>query len=466
MPSTMAKIMAPIKYNSMDHPLFNPQRVPRVLQYIEETRSMMEMMRGLYLKPHDQQGVLKYQFYDFLRGWINPRKARCCRCFLLKKNFRTGASSKKDLEFLQEASRRYKGMPQEDSALTKSGGNAKCACHSTQEGECETHKVPVTNDGKDQFVSVECETEHGVFKFQVLEPAESERGQFGRGMSRIPNCLYHPGEARDDVFTCCNQSTFTRGCVLRWNHVRDLRMEGNPDHDPSHPGDGLEWKLKETPDKFPIPPNARSGLVLALKTGINRWGEQELIRVSAVDLYSGEVLIDNLVWPKNPLLHLDSGNSCITWPMMHDARAKGLCFEGREAALERLWDFVTPNTYLVLHEGQRDMIHLRWVHRKVIDTHELEGRLWASKGNRSLKRLSMVHLKRNIQHGRFGLDSLEDAMACRDLVFWYGKNLPPDKRQDDHEPLIKLGHWRPGEWEQELMEYECRILMRIRAYQI
>jgi len=72
--------MAPIKYNSADHPLFNLQRVPRVLEDIEETRLMMAMMRGLYLKPQDQSR-LDYRFYPWLRGWINPKKARCCRCF-------------------------------------------------------------------------------------------------------------------------------------------------------------------------------------------------------------------------------------------------------------------------------------------------------------------------------------------------------------------------------------------------
>lgn len=236
-------------------------------------------------------------------------------------------------------------------------------------------------------------------------------------------------------------------------------------YDPSHPGNGPEWHFHETPDRFPIPPNTRSGVVVALKTGINRWGEQELIRLSVVDLYSGQVIIDNLVWPNNPMLHLDTSNSCITWEMMHNAHARGLCLEGREGALRRLWDFVTPNTYVVLHEGQKELIHLRWAHRKVIDTHELEGRMPASKEkNRTLKRLAFVHLKRRIQQGRFGLDSLEDAMACRDLVFWYGKHLPPHKRQDDHEPLLKLPSYRVGDWEREKMEYECRIFLRIRAY--
>lgn len=76
----MPEIIAPIKYNSADHPLLNLQRVPRVLEAIEETRPMMAMMRGLYLKPQDQTR-LDYRFYPWLRGWINPHKARCCRCF-------------------------------------------------------------------------------------------------------------------------------------------------------------------------------------------------------------------------------------------------------------------------------------------------------------------------------------------------------------------------------------------------
>ncbi|KAJ5639061.1 uncharacterized protein N7484_006923 [Penicillium longicatenatum] len=401
--STVLKTVAPPKYSSVDHPLFNPQRVPRVLEDIEETRSKMEIMRGLYLKPQDQ-ARLKYRPYGWLNNWLNPRKSRCCRCFLavLRRNYGCGAPSKEHLEFFQEASRRNKGVPGESSPLPKNG-DSECVCFSAKEDESRTHEVPTTNDGKDRFVTLNFENEH------VLESAELAEGQFERGH-------------------------------------------------------GLEWYLHDTPEKFPIPPDTRSGVVVALKTGINRWGEQELIRLSVVDLYSGQVLIDNLVWPDNPLLHLDTKNSCITWPMMYDARTKGLCLEGREGALLRLWDFVTPNTYVVLHDGPQDMIHLRWVHGKIIDTHELEGRI-SNDRNRTLKRLAMVHLKRNIQQGRFGLDSLEDAMACRDLVFWYARNLSPEKRQDDHEPLIQLTIPKgPSDWEKELMEYECRIFLRIRAY--
>ncbi|KAJ5998371.1 hypothetical protein N7451_006181 [Penicillium sp. IBT 35674x] len=444
--------MAPIKYNNADHPLFNLQRVPRVLEDIEETRPMMAMMRGLYLKPQDQ-ARLDYRFYPWLRGWINPKKARCCRCFVLKRNFGNGSTSKKSYELIQQVSRLYKGLPQEDSAVIRTGGKPNARVIALKKANVK----PTRSQLSTMAVTKSSHT-------SVLVSAEHEPGQYGRGASRIPNCLYHPGEPQDDVFTCCDQSAFTRGCALRWDHLRDVQM-GMHNYDPSHPGNGPEWHFHETPDRSPIPPNTRSGVVVALKTGINRWGEQELIRLSVVDLYSGQVLIDNLVWPNNPMLHLDSSNSCITWEMMHKDHARGLCLEGREGALQRLWDFVTPNTYVVLHEGQKELIHLRWAHRKVIDTHELEGRMPASKEkNRTLKRLAFVHLKRNIQQGRFGLDSLEDAMACRDLVFWYGKHLPPHKRQDDHEPLVRLGSNRPGEWERELMEHECRIFLRIRAY--
>lgn len=118
---------------------------------------------------------------------------------VLKRNFRNGFASKKTYELLQEASRLYKEIPQEDSAVIRTRGKAKCACHSAEEGECKTHEVQTTNDGSDQVVSYKCKTDYGELTFQVLESVECEPGQFGRGASQVPNCLYHPGEPHDDV---------------------------------------------------------------------------------------------------------------------------------------------------------------------------------------------------------------------------------------------------------------------------
>lgn len=158
--------------------------------------------------------------------------------------------------------------------------------------------------------------------------------------------------------------------------------------------------------------------------------------MSAIDYFTGEVLIDTLVWPSMPMLHLNTRYSGVSWPMLYRARETRNCVFGRLGALERLWEFVGRATTLIMHGGRADLIVLRWIHDRIIDTVELEGRRVQGLHYRTLKRLSAAHLKRQIQC-RYGHDSLEDAMATRDLVHWYVENLrPEDKLNPDRR------HWR------------------------
>lgn len=171
--------------------------------------------------------------------------------------------------------------------------------------------------------------------------------------------------------------------------------------------------------------------------GVNRIGELELLRVSAVDLYTGEVLIDALVWPKTPMLHLNTRYSGITWPMLYQAREKRTSIYGRDLARQRLWEFVGPSTIVVTHGGYTDMLALRWIHPCMVDTSELESRCEKPQTACSLKNLSKLHLNRTIQGSKSGHDSLEDAMACRDLVKWYADNLPAEMKLPGAQPPSK-----------------------------
>lgn len=96
-------------------------------------------------------------------------------------------------------------------------------------------------------------------------------------------------------------------------------------------------------------------------------------------------------------------------------------------ALKRVFDFIGPSTTVVLHGGRVDMIALRWDHKRIIDTQNLETRMVGPDGPRSLKTLSRRILDRSIQDGAH--DSLEDALATRDLYIWYAQNLPPDEKK-------------------------------------
>ena len=217
----------------------------------------------------------------------------------------------------------------------------------------------------------------------------------------------------------------------------------------------MEWKLYATPTKPMKWWNPRMAVALDCEMGVSIYGEPELVRISLVDFFTGEILIDSLVYPRIRLQHLNTRYSGVTRGMLETARKRKQCIMGgRDAARALVWRYVGRETIVVMHGGQSDMMALRWIHDRVIDTFVVEG--WrraaaaareaeakavskaaskeASKeneaepaekpkertpGGRSLKHLTETILGAQIQQGRGGHDSVEDAMACRWLADWY-----------------------------------------------
>lgn len=203
-----------------------------------------------------------------------------------------------------------------------------------------------------------------------------------------------------------------------------------------------EWKLHQTPSPASAssgrpPRNVRPAVALDCEMGVSVYGEPELVRLSLVDYFSGEILIDSLVYPRVRLLHLNTRYSGVSRGMLEKARQRRQCIlGGRDAARERVWRYVGQGTIVVVHGGQSDLLALRWIHGRLIDTFVIEGRRRAieleqtekagmteksdkAEGGRSLKQLADRILGVQIQRGGRGHDSVEDAMACRWLTDWY-----------------------------------------------
>lgn len=188
------------------------------------------------------------------------------------------------------------------------------------------------------------------------------------------------------------------------------------------------------------------------------------IRVSAVDYFTAEVLVDKLVFPDEPLLNYNTRFSGINHAQMTRAQSMGECFFGIAAAREAIWKFVGPDTIVVAHSGQNDLTSLRWLHANIVDTQlveslpvmklerearEKEQKSQAAKGSESkalaeaaqkptypqksaekpkkkpkgsgrfsLKSLTKERIGRDIQMGNNGHDSVVDAVATRDIAHW------------------------------------------------
>lgn len=100
--------------------------------------------------------------------------------------------------------------------------------------------------------------------------------------------------------------------------------------------------------------------------------ESLCIRVSVIDYFTAEVLVDKLVFPDEPILNYNSRFSGVNHAQMTRAKSTGDCFFGIAAAREALWKFIGPDTVVVAHSGQNDMNSLRWLHGNIVDTQLVE----------------------------------------------------------------------------------------------
>jgi RNA exonuclease 1 len=182
--------------------------------------------------------------------------------------------------------------------------------------------------------------------------------------------------------------------------------------------------------------------------------DMELIRLTVIDYFSGETLIDSLVFPDVKIKDFSTRWSGVTRAKMWRSFRENKCIMGRDAARRAVFQYVGPSTIVVGHEAHCDLSSLRWIHPRVVDLHIVESarrraaELKAEQENKeqeanesregdkpkegvpgdtnkrgqrnpdgmSLKALAMKYLGRAIQVGRKGHDSLEDALATRDLI--------------------------------------------------
>lgn len=100
--------------------------------------------------------------------------------------------------------------------------------------------------------------------------------------------------------------------------------------------------------------------------------ESLCIRVSVIDYFTAEVLIDKLVFPDEPLQSYNTRFSGVNHTQMATAKATGDCFFGIAAAREAIWKFIGPETIVVAHSGQNDLNSLRWLHGNIVDTQLVE----------------------------------------------------------------------------------------------
>ena len=282
-------------------------------------------------------------------------------------------------------------------------------------------------------------------RFQVFPGRRESDGALTTGGS----CTFHPGRKFgprpspgsivEHKWTCCNRTVgFDAGCQTAPTHVFKV---------------GDAKRLALTLGFAPTPANAavktERALAVDCEMSYTTHG-MELTRLTATAFPSGKIVIDALVRPVGVVLDFNTRFSGVSAEMMMAAapwRARGAFPDAATTELinptaaaatpaaplgvlsspaearRALWRYMAPDTILIGHALENDLMHLRMCHAAVVDTAVLFPHARGLPVRNKLKYIVERWLGREIQveggdSGLGGHDSAVDARCAAELVRW------------------------------------------------
>lgn len=219
------------------------------------------------------------------------------------------------------------------------------------------------------------------------------------------DCRYHSGKVIKNqlgtrIYQCCGGAlgeTDTEPCAKAEHHV--FYWLGPAELHHANP-------FKHTSQIWGTRKGSLEAVGIDCEMGYTSRGF-ELLRITAIDFFSGEEVFDILVRPKGQVLDLNT-----RWSGIAEIKDEALAFED---AIELLGGILDENTVMVGHGLENDMNSMRLIHTNVVDTAVLYPRHKATPTFRfSLKQLAFQFLGRTIQTGQH--DSGEDSLAAIDVT--------------------------------------------------
>lgn len=219
------------------------------------------------------------------------------------------------------------------------------------------------------------------------------------------DCRYHSGkivksEIKERVYLCCGGvvgATDTEPCALFNYHVFYWSDAAEMHHLLPYLDTRLIWGVRN---------GSLEAVGIDCEMGFTTKGF-ELLRITALDFFSGEEVIDLLVRPKGKVLDLNT-----RWSGIASVKEESMIFED---AITLLGEVIDSNAVLIGHGLENDLNAMRLIHHRIVDTAVLFPKHKATPTYRfSLKQLAFQCLGRNIQVGEH--DSGEDSLAAIDIT--------------------------------------------------
>lgn len=237
---------------------------------------------------------------------------------------------------------------------------------------------------------------------------------FDISSKREVTCNYHPLKPmfkfdttegrKTKSYGCCSLSDEeSPGCCVSSRHVFKL--------DDMQLLAGIV-PFSPTPDKQT--PDTLFAAGIDCEMGYTSFGV-ELIRVTIVDWRTRNPVLDRTVYPYGEVVDLNTRFSGV-----HSLKDGLIASDGTKydtisfkEARELVFKYVSSSTIIIGHGLENDLIALRLLHSRVVDT-ALRYPTFKPIYRVSLKQLAFKYLSREIQSG--GHDSSEDAIAAMDVV--------------------------------------------------
>ncbi|XP_045158983.2 RNA exonuclease 1 homolog [Mercenaria mercenaria] len=228
-------------------------------------------------------------------------------------------------------------------------------------------------------------------------------------------CVYHWGKAWkkkiagsiETRYTCCQGDLAAEGCQVAKLHVHETNKMEN-----------MSGYMKTIPCSPPI--DGDYGVYALDCEMVYTTMGVELARVTVVGA-DQEPVYESFVLPDNPVVDFNTRFSGITDDDMEDVHTS---LRDVQAVLLSLF---TDKTILMGHSLESDLIALKLIHNTVVDTSIVFPHRLGYPFKRALKNLMAEYLKKIIQDDVAGHDSLEDAVACVQLMQY---RLKEDSRTD------------------------------------